>query len=128
MILIKKILPVVPLLLLCAACTQQRQAESPRVVPETKAPLTTHQGMVFIKGGELQMGDATGMPYEAPVHQVTVKPFWIDAREVTVADFVLFVTATHYQTDAEKFGWSGVFNVKMGEWEKVNGANWRHPD
>jgi len=74
------------------------------------------------------MGANDGMPYEAPVHEVTVKSFWIDEREVTVTEFSKFVSATGYKTDAEKFGWSGVFNMKTGEWEKVDGANWRHPD
>jgi len=87
-----------------------------------------HPAMVFIKTGTFQMGADDGMPDEAPVHEVTVKSFWIDAHEVTVGDFEKFVAATNYQTDAEKFGWSGVFDLKTGAWEKVNGANWRHPD
>ncbi|HSK70728.1 MAG TPA: SUMF1/EgtB/PvdO family nonheme iron enzyme, partial [Pyrinomonadaceae bacterium] len=40
--------------------------------------------MVFIEGGEFLMGSEDGMPHEAPVHEVSVKSFWIDAREVTV--------------------------------------------
>src|SRR5262249_23418477 len=103
-----------------------RKPVAATVTPETTSP--THPGMVYLKGGDFAMGSNDDMPDEAPVHQVTVKPFWIDAKEVAVADFVLFVTATHYQTEAEKFGWSGVFNVKSGKWEKVNGASWRHPD
>jgi formylglycine-generating enzyme len=74
------------------------------------------------------MGEADGFPYEAPVHDVTLKSFWMDEHEVTVAQFEKFVAATKYQTDAEKFGWSGVFDVKSGEWTKVTGADWRHPD
>jgi len=84
--------------------------------------------MVFIQGGTSQMGAADGMQYETPVHPVTVKSFWIDAHEVTVADFAKFIEATSYRTEAEKFGWSGAFNMKSGEWEEVSGANWRHPD
>jgi len=30
-------------------------------------------------------------------------------------------------TEAERFGWSGVFDTKKGEWTKVDGADWRHP-
>jgi formylglycine-generating enzyme len=85
-------------------------------------------GMVLIKGGTFQMGTDDGMPYEAPVHEVAVNSFWIDEHEVTVAEFTKFVEATGYRTDAEKFGWSGVFNPKTGEWEKTDGADWRHPD
>ena len=81
-------------------------------------------GMVFIKGGTFLMGTDDGMPDEAPVHQVAVKSFWMDAHEITVAEFAKFVAATNYQTDAEKFGWSGVFNMKTGAWENTGGANW----
>lgn len=84
--------------------------------------------MALIKGGTFWMGTNDGLPIEAPVHQVTVKSFWIDTHEVTVAQFADFVKATGYKTEAEKYGWSGVFDVKTGEWTKVDGADWRHPD
>lgn len=116
------------LLLVLIACSEQRQAQIPKAQPPATAAIAGRPGMVFLNGGEFQMGADDGMPFEAPVHRVTLKPFWIDAREVTVADFILFVTATHYQTEAEKLGWSGVFDVKSGKWEKVEGASWRHPD
>lgn len=74
------------------------------------------------------MGASDGMPYEGPVHQVTVESFWMDTHEVTVADFSRFVTATGYVTEAEQFGWSLVFSIEHGAWQKVDGANWRHPD
>ncbi|HYJ48232.1 MAG TPA: formylglycine-generating enzyme family protein, partial [Pyrinomonadaceae bacterium] len=56
------------------------------------------------------------------------KSFWMDEHEVTVAEFARFVEATGYRTDAEKFGWSGVFSSATGEWENVTGADWRHPE
>jgi len=84
--------------------------------------------MAFIKGGSFLMGAGDEMPYEAPVHEVTVKSFWIDTHEVTVAEFAKFIEATGYKTDAEKFGWSGAFNINSGQWEKTDGADWRHPD
>jgi len=84
--------------------------------------------MTLIKGGTFEMGTDDGMPYEAPVHEVLVNSFWMDEHEVTVAEFSKFVEATGFKTDAEKFGWSGVFNPKTGEWENTNGADWRHPD
>jgi len=74
------------------------------------------------------MGASDGMPYEAPVHEVTISTFWMDQHEVTVSEFAKFVSATGYQTDAEKFGWSGVFDPQTGKWEKTDGADWRHPD
>src|SRR5436190_3844074 len=75
-------------------------------------PTTSPAEMVFIKGGTFAMGTGDGFPYEHPVHNVTVKSFWIDKTEVTVAEFEKFFTATNYKTDAEKWGWSGVFDPK----------------
>lgn len=85
-------------------------------------------GMIFIEGGTFQMGANDEMPDEAPVHEVAVKSFLMDEHEVTVAEFAEFVEATNYRTEAEKFGWSGAFNMTTGEWEKSDGADWRHPD
>ena len=83
--------------------------------------------MILIKGGSFKMGTADGFPFEGPVHEVTLRPFWIDKHEVTVGQFEKFVAAASYKTDAEKFGWSGVFDLKSGEWTKTDGADWRHP-
>ena len=74
------------------------------------------------------MGSDHGMPDESPIHAVTVKPFWMDATEVTVANFERFVAATNYVTEAERFGWSGVFDVEAGEWTRRDGASWRAPE
>ena len=87
-----------------------------------------HDGMILINGGKFVMGTNDGMPYESPTHEATVKSFWMDRHEVTIAEFAKFVTATGYQTDAEKFGWSGAFNLKTRRWKKTKGADWRHPD
>lgn len=84
--------------------------------------------MVLIKGGKFLMGTDDGMSFEAPTHEVSVKSFWIDRHEVTVAEFAKFVAATGYKTDAEEFGWSGVFSLKNARWEKTKGAEWHHPD
>jgi formylglycine-generating enzyme required for sulfatase activity len=74
------------------------------------------------------MGTDKGFAYEGPAHRVSVNAFWIDTHEVTVADFQRFVRATGYKTDAEKFGWSGVFDIDTGEWTKKDSADWRHPE
>ena len=84
--------------------------------------------MVFIKSGEFMMGSDDGMPLERPVHKVSIDSFWIDSKEVTVAEFAEFVTATNYKTEAEKFGWSGVFDMNLGEWTRGDNATWRNPD
>ncbi len=74
------------------------------------------------------MGSDEGMGDETPIHNVTLKSFWMDAAEVSVVEFRRFVEATNYQTEADKFGWSGVFDLETGRWEKVAGANWQHPE
>jgi sulfatase modifying factor 1 len=61
-------------------------------------------GMVWIPGGEFTMGsDATeANPQERPAHRVRVSGFWMDATDVTNAQFGVFVAATGYVTTAEK--------------------------
>src|SRR2546421_115065 len=113
-----------------SAQTEHSASESSSITATTNNPATTvkRDGMALIKGGTFMMGTDDGMPYEAPAHKVAVKSFWIDEHEVTVADFAKFVAAIGYKTDAERFGWSGVFNLKTGEWEREDGAKSRDPE
>ncbi|MEP7239141.1 MAG: formylglycine-generating enzyme family protein [Ferruginibacter sp.] len=64
----------------------------------------SHEGMVFINGGEYMMGagDEEGRPDEYPQHKVKVDGFWMDITEVTNAQFKKFTEATGYITTAEK--------------------------
>ncbi len=62
-------------------------------------------GMVWIPGGTFNMGsdDPTPRFVDAkPLHEVTVKGFWMDATEVTNEEFARFVAATGYKTIAEQ--------------------------
>jgi len=63
-----------------------------------------HEGMVFVQGRTFEMGSTgAGEPRnEKPAHPVTVSSFWIDATEVTNAQFAAFVAATKYVTVAER--------------------------
>jgi formylglycine-generating enzyme len=98
--------------------------------------------MVRLEGGEFLMG--TEDPYgfaadgEGPVRDITLKPFWIDARAVSNTRFAAFVETTGYVTDAERYGWSFVFGGLLPDdfrptrgaaqapwWRQVFGANWR---
>ncbi|MFT3746571.1 MAG: formylglycine-generating enzyme family protein [Pyrinomonadaceae bacterium] len=111
--------------LLLAACyvfSGCRAKQAAKLTPETPP------NMVFIKGGTFQMGTEDGMPFEGPVHSVEVSGFYIDEAEVTVAQFEEFVKLTGYKTEAEKFGWSGVFDMETREWTRTDGADWRHPE
>ena len=61
-------------------------------------------GMIWIPGGEFTMGTdaAVGWAEEKPAHRVRVAGFFMDATEVTNAQFRQFVAATGYVTTAEK--------------------------
>lgn len=75
---------------------------------------TSKKGLVFIKGGEFEMGgdfpeSTMGVPKTAlpqgdefPKHRVKISDFYMDEHEVTVAEFMEFVTATGYKTVAEQ--------------------------
>src|SRR5436190_4356140 len=85
-------------------------------------------GMVLLAGGSFAMGSEDGDPDEHPVRHVTLAGFWIDKTEVTVGDFERFMSSTAYRTEAEGYGWSGVFLVSTKSWETLDGATWKHPD
>ena len=65
---------------------------------------TSLEGMVLIPGGEFEMGgdNAQADPDELPKHKVQLSSFYMDATEVTNAQFKKFVDATGYITTAEK--------------------------
>jgi len=120
-------------------------------------------GMVWLAGGDFIMGNDDGyidkvsghheaFPEEAGAHEVHIDGFWMDAHEITNAQFEKFVDETGYITVAErkpKKEWlpldfpedklipgSAVFVVpdKIEDttniaqwWTYVHGANWRHP-
>ncbi len=56
-----------------------------------------------------------------------IKSFWMDKNPVTVGEFTRFINATHYVTEAEKFGDAGFFDFNTGEWSLKKGAYWRYP-
>lgn len=109
------------------------------------------EGMVWIPGGEFQMGDPE-FPDAKPVHKVVLDGFWMDRTEVTNAEFARFVEATGYVTVAEQkpdakdfpgvppeklVAGSVVFRPPAGPvpldqpyawWDYVAGACWRHPE
>lgn len=62
------------------------------------------KGMVWIPGGEFQMGSDSRLARhnEKPAHKVTVDGFWMDQTHVTNAQFAAFVKATGYVTTAER--------------------------
>lgn len=157
-------------LLLCSSLASFSQALPKPAAPgdsgeptagREDAPGPAPEGMVWIPGGNYTRGEdrkipgaQTDYPEEKPAHRVTVDGFWLDATEVTNAQFLKFVEATGYKTQAER-GWSAkdfpnapadqlkggamCFAPPPGEvelwrpgaewqwWRFVEGANWRHP-
>jgi formylglycine-generating enzyme required for sulfatase activity len=64
----------------------------------------SHANMIWIKAGTFMMGadNKQASEDEYPKHKVTVDGFWMDATEVTNAQFAKFVIATSYITTAER--------------------------
>lgn len=65
---------------------------------------TSTVGMKYIPGGTFMMGgdNEQASADEYPKHSVQVNAFWMDATEVTNAQFQKFVNATGYITTAEQ--------------------------
>lgn len=59
----------------------------------TVAAAASDADMVRLAGGTFTMGSERGLPDERPPHNVTVKPFWIDRRPVTHAEFAAFLNS-----------------------------------
>lgn len=117
-----------------------------------KKPALCHRDarrpVILLSGGRFLMGTdyAGGFPAdgEGPVRVVSLSPFEIDAFPVTNEDFAAFVEATGYRTEAEIFGWSFVFWLRIPSdrfeelvadtvasapwWCNVPGAFWRQPE
>lgn len=72
-------------------------------VEEDKAMATSKEDMVWIAGGQFNMGGNNDQARtdEFPQHTTKVNGFWIDKTEVTNAQFYKFVEATGYVTTAE---------------------------
>lgn len=75
--------------------------DSSQIVPSGD---TSTKGMVLIPGGHFMMGADNNQAYddEYPKHAVEVNSFWMDATEVTNAQFRAFTEATGYITTAER--------------------------
>jgi formylglycine-generating enzyme len=64
----------------------------------------SREGMVYIKGGEFEMGtnNKEAYPQERPAVRQKVSGFWMDETEVTNRQFAEFVQETNYVTVAER--------------------------
>src|SRR5271166_6509328 len=134
---------------------------APTVANSSKPSSAAPEGMVWIPGGDFSMGSEGKCDGKSccspatvadalPIHRVYVDGFWMDATDVTNAEFVKFVQATGYVTIAERaptkeefptappenlVAGSVVFTPTSGPvslddpyqwWSYVRGADWRH--
>ncbi|XP_067834322.1 inactive C-alpha-formylglycine-generating enzyme 2 isoform X3 [Heptranchias perlo] len=100
--------------------------------------------VVTLPGGMFHMGtsEADARDGEAPIREVTVKPFAINQHPVTNSEFREFIRSQKYKTEAESFGWSFVFEDFVSEelkskvtqniesapwWLPIERAFWRQP-
>jgi formylglycine-generating enzyme required for sulfatase activity len=127
-----------------AVLAQSRRGSAERV----RAAGGSTSEMVHLDGGTFLMGTDSREGFaadgEGPVREVTLDAFYLDVYPVTNGQFAEFAKATRYVTEAERFGWSFVFQghipaeryeelvdktvVGVRWWCKVNGAEWRHPE
>ena len=83
--------------------------------------------MAILPPGDFEMGsppdEAGRWRDEGPRHSVAIAPFAIARREVTVAEFARFVTATGHDASDDCYVW----DVDAQEWRRDAGASWRRP-
>lgn len=127
-------------------CTPARHAADRPARRDTRPGIEVvppEHAVVDIPGGTALLG--TNAPVfpddgESPLRRKKVTAFRMDATTVTNARFEAFIAATGYQTDAERFGDTLVFQGLLPKgypptravadvpwWRVVPGASWREP-
>ena len=120
--------------------------------PRSAVSDSVRPGFRLIPAQTYLMGSDQHYPEEAPVHRVTVDEFWMQAHQVTNAQFAEFVADTGYVTVAERpldpadFPGAPAENLQPGSmvftptagpvdlrhlnlwWTWTPGASWRHPE
>jgi formylglycine-generating enzyme required for sulfatase activity len=140
----------------CAASREERPSRDATVADDGSAPVIARPatdddnrttGMVRVDSGIFTMGTDSDVGFlqdgEGPAREVTVDSFYVGKFAVTNAQFAEFVEETGYTTDAERFGWSFVFEDFLTEgdrdrvmqnvpaapwWVAVEGATWFRPE
>lgn len=131
----------------CCSPSAERSSNGNAVEIQPGPDAGSPRGMVKLDGGVFRMGAENPEIWvadaEAPIIEVTLAPFRIDRCAVSNRDFEEFVDATDYQTEAERFGWSFVFQNQIPKahrkriqfervmdtswWARVDKADWRKP-
>jgi formylglycine-generating enzyme required for sulfatase activity len=97
------------------------------VLEGTTTSKADSRGMVLIPGGEFVMGNEGAYVDELPKHEVNMSSFYLDAHEITNAQFAEFVRATEYVTRAERDGHCWAYFSGETDWQYAVGTDWRHP-
>jgi formylglycine-generating enzyme required for sulfatase activity len=124
------------LLALLCGCSGAPDIEVPKCAGLAEAAGRGPEGMIWIPPGPTVLGSDRFHPEEGPKRIAQVAGFWIDAHEVTNAQFAQFVQATNYRTTVERMGGGAVFHSPLGaavpadisQWWRIEAsANWRTP-
>jgi formylglycine-generating enzyme len=129
--------------------TGRAPTTGPESLPETEviSSAPVRSDLIAIEATEFLMGSnrRDGVPAdgEGPQRRVNCRAFSIAAYAVSNADFGQFVQETGYVTDAQKCGWSFVFDLFVSKgtrqenrdvaldipwWRAVQGAYWAQPE
>ena len=128
-----------------ACCTPSRPGNARPAERSWLGAARASAGMRRIPAGWFLMGSDAGYPDdgEGPVRRVWTNAFHIEPHAVTNAEFAAFVKATGHRTEAERAGWSFVFEAFLTPeisgrttlavaaapwWVAVEGASWRTPE
>ncbi len=85
------------------------------------------QEMQHLTGGQVRIGDDTGLDNEKPAFQTILKSFLIDENLVTVGQFRLFAKINGYISDAEKNGQGHTIDSISYDLVGIKGAYWAYP-
>lgn len=95
---------------------------------------STWGGIEFVRipGGGFIMGskddDELAWCDEIPQHIFEIPyEYWVGRFPISNAQFAEFVRATSFETRAERESWCWVWNRIDAEWERQDGASWKHP-
>lgn len=131
----------------CAASRAPTAVPEPRQDPGAISSGRVRSDLIAIESTEFLMGSnrRDGFPAdgEGPQRRVRCRAFSIAAYAVRNAEFAQFVRQTGYVTDAQKYGWSFVFDLFVAEgtkqrnvdvaldvpwWRAVEEAYWEQPE
>jgi formylglycine-generating enzyme required for sulfatase activity len=115
---------IIPAMVLVSTMSGAVRAEDSK---GANVAMTDLKGMVLIPGGTFVMGNEGSYADELPRHKVEMSSFYLDAHEVTNAQFAEFATTTGFVTRAERDGHCWAYFSGETAWQYAAGTDWRHP-